>query len=142
MSGTILERGMCWLPRDLFAEAGFDLAQLAPGCGDEAFARGMRRLIAIAHAHLRSALQYTLLIPRDEVAIRNFCLWSIGMAVLTLRKINRHIDFRTGQEVKISRRSVKATIVASRLCARNDSALRLLFRAASTGLPVQLDATE
>jgi len=137
-----LERGMCWLPRDVFADAGFDLAQLAPGRGNEAFARGMRRLIAIAHAHRRSALQYTLLIPRDEVAIRNFCLWSIGMAVLTLRKINRHIDFRTGQEVKISRRSVKATIVASRLCARNDSALRLLFRAASTGLPVQLDATE
>src|SRR6185503_11257066 len=81
-----LERGMCWLPRDVFAEAGFDLAQLAPGCGDEAFARGMRRLIAIAHAHLRSALQYTLLIPRREAAIRNFCLWSIGMAVLTLRK--------------------------------------------------------
>jgi farnesyl-diphosphate farnesyltransferase len=137
-----LERGMCWLPRDVFAEAGFDLAQLAPGCGDEAFARGMRRLIAIAHAHLRSALQYTLLIPRREAAIRNFCLWSIGMAVLTLRKINRHVDFRSGQVVKISRRSVKATIFASRLCARNDPALRLLFRAAAAGLPIQVSASQ
>lgn len=131
-----LERGMCWLPRDVFADAGFDLAQLAPGCRSEAFAHGMRRLIAIAHAHLGSALQYTLLIPRRETAVRNFCLWSIGMALLTLRKIHRHVDFRSGQEVKISRRSVKATIFASRLCARNDPALRWLFRAAGAGLPV------
>ncbi len=130
-----LERGMCWLPRDVFAESGFDLDQLAPGCGNEAFARGMRKLIAIAHAHLQSALRYTLLIPPRETAIRNFCLWSIGMALLTLRKINRHMNFRSGREVKISRRSVRATIIASRLCARNDAALRLLFRAAAASLP-------
>jgi farnesyl-diphosphate farnesyltransferase len=131
-----LERGMCWLPRDVFAHAGFDLEQLAPGCSSAAFAQGMQRLIGIAHAHLKSALQYTLLIPPREAAIRNFCLWSLGMAVLTLRKINRHLDFRNGQEVKISRRSVRATVLSSRLCARNDPALRLLFRAASAGLPV------
>jgi len=130
-----LERGMCWLPRDVFAEAGFDLGALASGGKSEAFAQGMRRMIAIAHAHLESALQYTLLIPSHEVAIRNFCLWSIGMALLTLRKINGHLDFRSGQEVKISRRSVRVTVLASRLFARSDAALRLLFRAAAAGLP-------
>jgi len=130
-----LERGRCWLPREVFTDAGFDLAQLAPGCVNQGFAQGMRHIIAIAHAHLESALQYTLLIPRAEADIRNFCLWSIGMALLTLRKIHRHLDFRSGQEVKISRSSVKATIFASRLCARSDPALRLLFRAAGAGLP-------
>ena len=130
-----LERGMCWLPREVFAEAGFDLAELAPGCKDPQFALGMRRLIAIAHGHLQSALQYTLLIPRHETAIRNFCLWSIGMALLTLRKIHGHVDFSSGKEVKISRRSVRATVLASRLFAGNDPALRLLFRAAASGLP-------
>jgi farnesyl-diphosphate farnesyltransferase len=137
-----LERGACWLPRDVFASAGFDLAQLAPGSHSRAFAQGMRRLIAIAHAHLKSALQYTLLIPPHEAAIRNFCLWSIGMALLTLRKIHRHVDFRSGQEVKISRRSVQATILASRLFARNDPALRLLFRAAGAGLPAVAPAID
>jgi farnesyl-diphosphate farnesyltransferase len=128
-------RGMCWLPRDVFAAEGFDLAQLEPGCKSPAFAAGMRRLIAIAHGHLRSALEYTLLIPRHEAAIRNFCLWSLGMALLTLRKLDRHLDFASGQEVKISRRSVRATVLASRLCARSDAMLRLLFRSAAAGLP-------
>jgi farnesyl-diphosphate farnesyltransferase len=130
-----LERGMCWLPRDVFAAAGFDLAALTPGCNSPAFQGAMRRLIAIAHGHLRSALEYTLLIPAHEPAIRNFCLWSIGMALLTLRKIDHHLDFRSGREVKISRRSVRLTVLASRLCARNDMALRLLFRAAAARLP-------
>src|SRR5689334_20694571 len=97
-------RGMCWLPRDVFAAVGFDLAQLAPGCKSPAFARAMRQLIGIAHGHLRNALEYTLLVPRHEPAIRNFCLWSLGMAVLTLHKLNGRLDFASGQEVKISRR--------------------------------------
>jgi 4,4'-diapophytoene synthase len=130
-----LERGMCWLPRDVFAAAGFDLAALAPGCNSPAFQQGMRRLIAIAHRHLQSALEYTLLIPAHEPAIRNFCLWSIGMALLTLRKIDAHLDFKSGLDVKISRRSVRMTVLASRLCARSDLALQLLFRAATSRLP-------
>jgi farnesyl-diphosphate farnesyltransferase len=128
-------RGMCWLPRDVFAAAGFDLARLTPGCKSPAFAIAMRNLIAIAHGHLKDALEYTLLIPRHEPAIRNFCLWSLGMALLTLRKLNRHIDFASGREVKISRKSVRATVLASRLCARSDMMLRLLFRIAAAGLP-------
>jgi farnesyl-diphosphate farnesyltransferase len=130
------ERGMCWLPRDVFARAGFDLDQLAGNAGNPAFVAGMRHLIAIAHGHLHSALRYTLLIPAREAGIRNFCLWSIGMALLTLRKIHHHPDFGSGREVKISRRSVRATVLASRLCARNDPALRWLFSAAAAGLPV------
>lgn len=129
------ERGMCWLPRDLFARHGFDLADLSPGAGQAGFVRGLHELIAIAHGHLQRALDYTLLLPARERAIRNFCLWSIGMALLTLRKLHARPEFRSGQEVKISRRSVRATVLASRLCAGNDAALRLLFRMAARGLP-------
>ena len=131
-----LARDACWLPRSVFAEAGFDLQQLAPGCHDARFHQALTTLIGIAHGHLRNALRYTLLIPATETGIRNFCLWAIGMAVLTLRKLYRHPDFSSGDEVKISRRSVQATVIASRLAAGHDPAIRTLFRAAALGLPV------
>ena len=56
---------------------------------DPRFGAGMRELVGVAHAHLRNALDYTLLIPGKETGIRRFCLWAIGLAVLTLRKIER-----------------------------------------------------
>jgi farnesyl-diphosphate farnesyltransferase len=132
---TDRDRGACWLPRDVFAREGFDLDRLVEGPGDPGFRRALRWLVAKAHGHLRDALDYTLLVPASERGIRNFCLWAIGMAVLTLRKIHRRPDFRSGDEVKISRRSVRATVVASRLTAERDAAVRLLFDAAARGLP-------
>lgn len=130
-------RGACWLPRDVFAHAGFDLDRLQDGPGDARFQAGLLALVAKAHRHLRDAIDYTLLVPASERGIRNFCLWAIGMAVLTLRKIYRHPGFRSGDEVKISRRSVRATVIASRLAAERDRAVRLLFGAAAHGLPLE-----
>jgi farnesyl-diphosphate farnesyltransferase len=129
-------RGACWLPRDVFRGTGFDLAQLAPQPYRESFGRGLERLVGIAHAHLRNALRYTLLIPRDETGIRHFCLWAIGMALLTLRKIRRHLAFSDGAQVKISRRSVQLTVLLSRLAVSNDGALRALFHLGAAGLPM------
>ena len=131
-----LGRGACWLPRDVFAQAGLDLKDLAPNPYNAAFGRGLTTLVAIAHGHLRNAVRYTLLIPAEEAGIRNFCLWAIGMAILTLRKIHRHPDFAHGDAVKISRRSVRATVIASRIAAGHDRAIKLLFRAAAAGIPV------
>ena len=62
-------------------------------------------------------------------------MWALGMAVLTLRKIDQHRDFADGQEVKISRRSVKATVISTNLLVRSNLALQLLFSATSLGLP-------
>ncbi|BCX81542.1 farnesyl-diphosphate farnesyltransferase [Methylomarinovum caldicuralii] len=132
---TDLERGVCWLPQDVFQRQCFSLDKLRPGHNDPRFVAGLRDLIAIAHGHLRNALEYTLLIPEYETGLRDFCLWALGMAVLTLRKIDAHPYYRRGDEVKISRRSVKATIVATRICHRHDDFLRALFALASRGLP-------
>jgi farnesyl-diphosphate farnesyltransferase len=126
-------KGVCWLPRDVFLEYGCDLSHLEPG--DAAFAKGLDRLIAVARGCLKDALDYTLLIPRREQGIRNFCLWAIGMAMLTLRKLHRHPDFKEGREVKITRRSVAATVAVSRFSARHDWLLRQLFVVLSAGLP-------
>ncbi|KHD05642.1 phytoene synthase [Candidatus Thiomargarita nelsonii] len=121
------QRGVCWLPRDVFAEMGFDLKKLSPGQYDPAFGDGLGALIGIAHSHLQNALRYTLLIPPSEKGIRRFCLWALGMAILTLRRINRRRDFCKAQEIKISRRSVKATILVSNLTTGSNTSLRLLF---------------
>ncbi len=128
-------RGACWLPRSEFEPRGIQLSRLTPGSGGDAFAQGLRHLLGVAHGHLRNALEYTLMIPAAETGIRKFCLWALGMAVLTLRQISAHPHFTTGQEVKISRRSVKFTIAATTVAARHDGALRALFNTASLGLP-------
>lgn len=130
-----LERGVCWLPRDVFAAYGYDLRELRPGHTSPAFVAGLHELVAIAHGHLRNALEYTLLLPRGETGLRDFCLWALGMAILTLRKIHRHPYFDRSSEVKIKRTSVKATVLATRLCHRHDTWLKLLFHIASLGLP-------
>jgi farnesyl-diphosphate farnesyltransferase len=128
-------RGACWLPRDLFAQYNLRLSEVGPGGGGPGFASGLRSLVGITHGHLRNALTYTLAIPTEETGIRKFCLWALGMAVLTLRKLNAQPDFSDGQQVKISRRAVKATVAATTLLARQNTALRALFAAASMGLP-------
>lgn len=128
-------RGVCWLPQSIFSKFGFDLAKLGVDHHDPKFAEGFRELIGIAHAHLRNALEYTLLIPPNETGIREFCLWALGMAVLTLRKINAHIDFNESAQVKITRRSVKGVIIGSRVARRHNLALKIAFYLAGRGLP-------
>ncbi|MGR9099849.1 MAG: phytoene/squalene synthase family protein [Gammaproteobacteria bacterium] len=127
-------RGVCWLPQDIFTETGFDLKKLTPETDDPNFRKGLEHLIGIAHHHLRNALTYTQMIPKHETGIRNFCLWALGMAVLSLKKIKRNLDFNDSKQVKISRKSVKATIIATRLTGRSNTLLSLLFNFASRGL--------
>ncbi|HIJ65757.1 MAG TPA: phytoene/squalene synthase family protein [Candidatus Hydrogenedentes bacterium] len=130
------DRDMCWLPRGLFAREGFDLRELSQeNHTDQGFQTGLKRLVGIALAHLEHALDYTLAVPKSERGIRRFCLWAIGMAVLTLRKLNKHPEFTSGKDVKITRRSVKATILVTNLLGFSNRLLRFAFRAAAAGLP-------
>ncbi len=127
-------RGVCWLPQDIFTETGFDLNNLSPETHSENFTQGLEHLIGIAHGHLHNALRYTLLLPAHETGIRNFCLWALGMAVLTLKKIKQNLDFNHSDQVKITRNSVKATIFATRLTGRSNTLLSLLFNFAGREL--------
>ncbi|MDD4913776.1 MAG: phytoene/squalene synthase family protein [Methylococcales bacterium] len=127
-------RGVCWLPQDIFSETGFNLTELTSATNDRNFRIGLSHLISIAHGHLRNALRYTQLLPSHETGIRNFCLWALGMAVLTLNKIKNNLDFNDSVQVKISRNSVKTTIFASKLTARSNLLLTLLFNLSSRNL--------
>ncbi|NKB37587.1 MAG: phytoene synthase [Gammaproteobacteria bacterium] len=131
------EREMCWLPAELFEKHGIALSRLREARNSPEFEDALQELIGLAHSHLSNALHYTLLLPKNEIGMRRFCLWALGMAVLTLRKINRNPDFIAGKQVKISRRSVKATIFFSNLFTRQNGILRFLFRVSSSGLPTE-----
>lgn len=130
------DRGACWLPKDVFNKTGFDLARLKRGTYSPRFGDGLKELIGIAHHHLKNALSYTLFIPQSEKGIRRFCLWAIGMALLTLRNINQCRSYTCGEEVKISRSDVKTIVSVCNLTLWNDLLLRGTYRIAARGLPL------
>jgi len=106
------QRGICWLPQDLFVD-GFEI--------------GIKKTLKITCEHLQQAMNYIYLIPKQETGIRKFCLWAVAMAVLTLRNIAKEKGFYTGQKVKISRNTVRATILVSNLLIKQDRILQFLF---------------
>ena len=129
------EREACWLPQDIFLKHGFDLQNLFDkDVSRKGFSEAVDELVAIANRHLKNALEYTLLIPKQEKGIRRFCLWAIGMALLTLRKIKTHKDYTSGEQVKISRKSVKTTIIVSNIFTTNNFMLRRLLNSLSKNL--------
>lgn len=130
------KRGMCWLPQAVFSKYGTSLRDISPDKNNSGFQSALGELLGVARAHLANALSYTLLIPSHEPEIRRFCLWALGMAVLTLRKINANRAFSSGREVKISRRSVKATVMVSNLFTRYDKLLIMLFNLTARPLPM------
>ncbi len=127
--------GACWLPRTVFAAHGIDLSVLPEGRDDPGFARGIRELIGIAHGHLANSMRYTHRLPKYETGIRDSCLWPIGLAMLTLRRINANPHFSSGAEVKVSRRAVRGVVLTSRLLGRSTRGLSLAFALAGRGLP-------
>ncbi len=129
-----MKRTMCWLPAEVFRRVGYDNNNLKHEIRSPEFVNGLRQLIRIANSHLHNALDYTLLIPKNHIGIRRFCLWGLGFAVLTLRKINRNPVFSSSQDVKVTRDTVKRTILVANMMVRWDSMLRTLFRQASKSL--------
>jgi 4,4'-diapophytoene synthase len=129
-------RGACWFPREIFARHGVELAEVSAQHPDEGFQRGVRELVAVAHGHLRNALAYALLLPAQQSGVRRFCLWAIGLAVLTLRRIDAHADFIRGDQVKVSHSAVLVTRLSTSAAVRNDRALQHMFEYAARGLPL------
>ena len=128
--------GTCWLPRSMFAGEGDSLARIEEFHRTHAFRAGMNSLIGVTHRHLQNALEYTCLIPAREAGMRRFCLWALGLAVMTLQKLHRNPHFTSGDQVKVSRRTVRATILATNLALTSDRCLRSLFSIAANGLPL------
>jgi farnesyl-diphosphate farnesyltransferase len=119
----------------VFQEAGFDLTHASSGRYVDSFGDGLAELIGIACFHLKNALTYTLIVPRHQTGIRKFCLWAVGMAIFTLRNLNKKRNYRSGKDVKISRRTVKTMIFLTNASIRSDWLLRVLFALTTISLP-------
>lgn len=128
-------RGACWLPQDVFAEAGHDLGRQHHGERSEAWCAAMLQMVGLAGWYLRQAVCYSLIIPRKHLALRRFCLWAVGMAVWTLRSLARQPGFNAGKEVKISRRAVYSIGFLVQLFACSNYLVRTIFGYAARALP-------
>ena len=134
-------RGVCWLPRDAFDTGDRTLAAVMDAAlgGDRDAVRvmeaGTRRLVGRCRAYLDDAMRYVRTIPRRQIGMRVFCLWSIGLAVLTLRKIRRDPVAERRHGTKVSRSSVRATLVCSDASAGHDPIMSSLYAGACLGLP-------
>lgn len=127
--------GTCWLPRSVFQDRNFRLERLDELHDTGIFREGLRQLIAVARKHLHNALRYTCRIPVREAGMRRFCLWALGLAVLTLQKLHRKPRFDPEEKVKVSRRTVRATTMAADFMLRSNRSLQFMFRMAASGLP-------
>ena len=129
-------QGQCWLPRDLFAHHNIDLSNLRPEQAHAGYDLAIRELIGIAHAHLRIALQYTLLIPSNESGVRYFCYWIISLAILSLKNMYLKLDFKTANEIKARRIQFARVITLTKISRCDDVMLIKLFNQAAANLPL------
>ncbi len=131
------DRGVCWLPRQVFDAAAIELRDVDSRRYQPGFGAAYAQLISIAHSHLRNGFEYALLIPAREAGIRRFCLLALALAVQTLQLIRRFPEFRCGGDVKVSHRTVANTVLMARLFASYDQALRRWFERLGRDLPLQ-----
>ena len=132
-------RGACWLPRDVFTAAGYDLNNMQKWEYNTAWRDAMAHMTGLTTWYLRQAVAYSLAIPREHKAVRRFCLWATGMAACTMRKLSAKPDFKSGNEVKISRRVVYGTGLMIQAFASSDSMITAGFSRLMATLPAVTD---
>jgi len=91
--------------------------------------KAVAHFIELARNDLDDALEYLLMIPRRAFAIRAFCVLPLLFAYATLRDLSGSRAMLTvGGTVKISRREVKALMIAGLLSLISNAVLRRLVR--------------
>ena len=117
-------RGACWLPRDVFQQAGFDLRSLEAGQTNAAFHTALSKLVGVARMHLGNALPSRCSSP-DASPHSPVLSWALGMAVLTLRRIHAHAglyQWAAGQNFaaqRVGNRDRDQPCSAQRRCAQS-----------------------
>jgi len=89
-------------------------------------------LLSIAYQKLEDSLRYILLIPKQDIGMRQFCFLAFGLAVMTLSKIAKRKQFIYKDEVKLSRRAVMSFYSITKIAASSDLLMKAFFRL-STG---------
>jgi farnesyl-diphosphate farnesyltransferase len=131
------QRGWCYIPANLAAKFGVPIAEfLAPQHQQQSLAT-LDHLISMTARHLDDALNYTLLLPRSEIRMRLFNLWSLFFAVRTLSKAWHNKDLLSREvKVKISRCDVYITLIQTALLVISNTLLRRLYHRFRNRIPM------
>ena len=91
-------------------------------------------LLCIAYQKLEDALRYILLIPKQEIGIRQFCFLAFGLACMTLSKIANHKQFTHKDKLKLSRHNVMAFYSFTKMASGNDLLIKAFFSLSTRSL--------
>jgi farnesyl-diphosphate farnesyltransferase len=121
-------RGWCYIPADLAAKFGVPITEFFVLQHRQQSLATLDDLIIRTAKHLDDALDYTLLLPRTEIRLRLFNLWSLFFAVKTLSKAWHNKDLLSRDvKVKISRCDVYKTLTLTALLVTSNTLLRRLY---------------
>lgn len=84
-------------------------------------------LLQIAYQKLSDSLTYILLIPKEEVGMRRFCLLAFGLAVLTLDKLAAGDHFERQEDIKLSRNTVWFFYGFTKIAAGSNGLIKSFF---------------
>ena len=133
-------RKICYLPKELFEQLDFsallnNLANNNINNNDNIdFINNIKKLINLNFNHFKNALDYILLIPKQETGIRRFCLWAIGMAISLLKNIKKNPGFTDVAQIKISRTKLKRIILITNITEKSNYLLKIWFKAATMNM--------
>ena len=124
-----LERGWCYIPRDLLAERGLHPTDMVDAANFAAGHEALAPVFERAFVHLEDGLRYTMTIPAHHREVRLFCMLPLWMAIRTLVHARYNDDqFIAGRAVKISRDEVLRITGDIEARCQDDDALREGYR--------------
>ncbi|MGQ0506460.1 MAG: phytoene/squalene synthase family protein [Myxococcaceae bacterium] len=130
-----LDRGDCWLPRDVLKRHGLTPETLIDPDKRQQAVNALNELLGVAHGEAVHAFEYTRALPREEKGMRLFCLWPLFMAVLTLKKLHNNPAVFEQAPVKIERGAVGSVVALTTAVVKHNRALTFLFKSLTEGLP-------
>ena len=102
-----LQKGRCYIPESLLAEARLKPRDLTDGKNLSRFRPILRQLVRLATEHLDQGWLYTMAIPRYETRLRLSCMWPILSAGESLKLVLDSPDLlNPAVKVKIPRSTV------------------------------------
>jgi farnesyl-diphosphate farnesyltransferase len=105
---TDLKRGQSYIPEELLEKYKLDRQSIFEKKNSHKAQQLFNELILKAVRHLDHAIDYILLIPKDEKGIRLFCMLPVFWAIRTLQKIQENtLALLDNDRIKVPRKMIK-----------------------------------
>ncbi len=142
---TDLRRGQSYIPEELLLKYELDRKTIFEKQNAPQAEKLFIELVDRAVAHLDQALDYILLIPKEEKGIRLFCMLPVFWAMRTLQKIQENTLALLGNEkVKVSRKMIKKEYYLAMINAYSNRLTRWHYkrikRAFNAAMPLPIES--